>query len=58
MTNFRCQGQPCTLLSSRTLFGREVCTVYLPESGRVRIEGHPFLLGDNPQLDSLLDDCV
>lgn len=32
---YRYQNQPCTLLSSRTLFGREVCTVYLPESGRV-----------------------
>ena len=35
MTSFRYQNQSCTLLSSWTLFGREVCTVYLAESGRV-----------------------
>ena len=45
MTSFRYQNQPCTLLSSRTLFGREVCTVYLAESGRVLELGREDLVG-------------
>ena len=58
MTNFRCQGQLCTLLSSRTLFGREVCTVYLPESGRVLEIGHEDLACEDSNRVLTKDEIV
>ena len=58
MTNFRFQGQPCTLLSSRTLFGREVCTVYLPESGRVLEIGHEDLACEDSNRVLTKDEIV
>ena len=52
------QNQPCTLLSSRTLFGREVCAVYLAESGRVLELGREDLVCEDSNRVLTKDEIV